>query len=160
MDFYSTVYDDSGRINLVREDINWRGKTKHKYASSEDIYRICCDYLNMDLMTEEHIYCFCFDNVMHITGLFLISVGTVDQALITPREVFIKSLLAGATSIALVHNHPSGDPSPSEYDRLITESVAKAGRIIGIDLMEHLIIGKNSYYSFNENERENLEGES
>lgn len=157
MNFLSTIYDDLGRLNLVKEDVNWIGRTSGKYSSSEDIYRICCDYLNMDRMTEEHIYCFCFDNVLHITGLFLISVGTVDQALITPREVMIKALLAGAISIALVHNHPSGDPSPSEYDRLITERLAKAGKIIGIDLIEHLIIGKNSYYSLNEMEPNLLE---
>ena len=160
MDLYNTLYDDLGRINLVKEGVSWVGRTSEKYSTSEDIYEICCDYFSINRMTEEHIYCFCFDSALHITGIFLISIGTVNQSLITPREVMIKALLAGATSIALVHNHPSGDPSPSEYDRLITERLAQAGKIIGIDLIEHLIIGKNSYYSFNENEREILEGES
>ena len=157
MFYYSTLYDDLGRINLVKEGFSWVGRTSEKYSTSEDIYGICCDYFNINRMTEEHIYCFCFDSALHITGIFLISIGTVNQSLITPREVMIKALLAGATSIALVHNHPSGDPSPSEYDRLITERVAKAGKIIGIDLIEHLIIGKNSYYSLNEMEPNLLE---
>lgn len=157
MVLYSTIYDELGRINLVREGINWRGRTSEKCSSSEDIYGICCDYLNVDRMTEEHIYCFCFDSALHITGIFLISIGTVNQSLITPREVMIKALLADAVSIALVHNHPSGDPSPSEYDRLITDRIANAGKIIGIELIEHLIVGKDSFYSFNENEKDLLE---
>lgn len=158
MDFYSTVYDDLGRLNLVREGINWTGRTSEKYSSSDDIYTICKEYFQMDKMTEEHIYSFSFDSYLHITGVSLISIGTVNQSLITPREVMIKALLADAVSIAIVHNHPSGDPSPSEYDRLITERLAKAGKIIGIDLIEHIIIGRNNYYSFYENEKDLLEG--
>ena len=62
MVLYSTIYDDFGRINLVREGINWRGRTSEKYSTSEDICFFCCDYLHMDRLTEEQVYVFCFNH--------------------------------------------------------------------------------------------------
>lgn len=79
-----------------------------------------------------------------------ISRGTVNASLITPRELFIEALKQEAVSIILLHNHPSGDPTPSEDDRMITRRVAQAGALVGIDLLDHIVIGNNTYYSFRE----------
>lgn len=70
--------------------------------------------------------------------------------MITPRELFIEALQKNAVSIVLMHNHPSGDPTPSREDILITKRILDAGALIGIELLDHIIIGNNQYMSFRE----------
>ncbi len=81
-----------------------------------------------------------------------ISKGTVNASLISPRELFIEALEKGAVSIILLHNHPSGDPTPSEHDIFTTKRIQEAGKLIGIELLDHIIIGNNCYMSFAEEE--------
>ncbi len=79
-----------------------------------------------------------------------ISKGTVNASLITPRELFIEALQKNAVYIIILHNHPSGDPSPSREDVQITARIRDAGILIGIELLDHIIIGNNCYISFSE----------
>ena len=79
-----------------------------------------------------------------------ISKGTVNSSLITPRELFIEALQKNAVSIVIMHNHPSGDPTPSREDMLTTKRILDAGALIGIELLDHIIIGNNCYISFRE----------
>lgn len=79
-----------------------------------------------------------------------ISKGTVNASLITPRELFIEALQKNAVSIVILHNHPSGDPTPSRNDMLTTKRIMDAGELIGIELLDHVIIGNNCYVSFRE----------
>ncbi len=79
-----------------------------------------------------------------------ISKGTVNASLVTPRELFIEALQKNAVSIVIMHNHPSGDPTPSREDMLTTKRILDAGALIGIDLLDHIIIGNNRYVSFRE----------
>lgn len=79
-----------------------------------------------------------------------ISKGTVNASLVSPRELFIEALECGAVSIIMMHNHPSGDPTPSKNDLLLTKRVKDAGDLIGIELLDHIIIGNNCYISFAE----------
>ncbi len=84
-------------------------------------------------------------NLIHQTD---ISKGTVNASLISPRELFIEALKREAVSIILLHNHPSGDPTPSESDILLTKRVKDTGDLVGIELLDHIIIGNNCYISF------------
>ncbi len=79
-----------------------------------------------------------------------ISKGTVNASLATPREIYIQALKYRGTSIILLHNHPSGDPTPSNDDFLFTKRVAEAGKMMGVPLLDHIIIGDNSYVSLKE----------
>ncbi len=79
-----------------------------------------------------------------------ISKGTVNASLITPREIFIEALLRQAVAVVAMHNHPSGDPTPSIEDILLTKRIKEAGSIIGIELLDHIIIGNNCYVSLRE----------
>ena len=79
-----------------------------------------------------------------------ISRGTVNASLISVREIMISALRHRAVHMILVHNHPSGDPSPSREDMEVTRRTAEAGALIGITLADHIIIGDHSYYSFKE----------
>jgi DNA repair protein RadC len=79
-----------------------------------------------------------------------LSKGTVNASLITPREVFIYALKYGAVNIALIHNHPSGNPEPSNSDIIVTKKVSDTGKLIGIELIDHIIIGDNIFTSMRE----------
>lgn len=89
--------------------------------------------------------------MMDIRGGFIhdsvISIGTVEASLISPREIFIEALKYEAVRIALIHNHPSGDPTPSSEDIEVTSTIAQLGGILGIPLIDHVIIGDNRYIS-------------
>lgn len=80
----------------------------------------------------------------------LISRGTVNSSIAAPREIFLEALRYHAVNIIMVHNHPSGDPGPSRDDCLITKRVKEAGCLIGIQLIDHIVIGDNAYFSFRE----------
>jgi DNA repair protein RadC len=88
------------------------------------------------------------DNKLKIIKDFVISEGSVNSSIVHPREVMIPAIKESASKIVLVHNHPSGDPSPSQADIEITHRVSKAGDIIGIKLLDHIIIGGTEFYSF------------
>lgn len=77
-----------------------------------------------------------------------ISLGTLDGSPVNPREVYAEAIRESAHSIILAHNHPSGDPTPSRLDKIATERIEKAGEVVGIKLLDHIIIGADSYYSF------------
>ena len=79
-----------------------------------------------------------------------ISKGTVNMSLVSPRELFVEALQKNAVYIILLHNHPSGDPSPSREDILVTKRVQMGGQILGIELLDHIIIGDNCYVSLAE----------
>ncbi len=80
----------------------------------------------------------------------IVSIGTLTASLIHPREVFKTALLTNAASLILVHNHPSGNPIPSLEDMSITRRLADAGKILGIDLMDHVVVGRNGFSSLKE----------
>ena len=85
-----------------------------------------------------------------ITSVFELSHGNVNSSIVSVREMYQKALLANAVNIIVMHNHPSGDPSPSREDIEVTKRMVEAGKIIGIDILDHLIIGDKSYTSLKE----------
>ena len=92
-----------------------------------------------------------FDAKSRLLGEEVISVGTVKNSLVSPREIFLKALEHRAVHIVLLHNHPSGDPTPSEADKRVTHRMEACGRMLDIQLADHIIIGDNRYISFREN---------
>lgn len=90
---------------------------------------------------QEQLYVILLSTRMHIKGHLLISLGVIDGTLTHPREIFRPAIVGGAHSIALLHNHPSGDPTPSTSDTKITGEIASAGKLLKIKLVDHLICG-------------------
>lgn len=78
----------------------------------------------------------------------LVHIGTVNQSIAEPRDIFKPVLLSNSTRYIVAHNHPSGDTTPSTQDKLLTKKLKAAGELLGIELLDHLIIGGNCYYSF------------
>jgi DNA repair protein RadC len=83
----------------------------------------------------------------------ILSIGTLDASIVHPREVFREAMAAGAAALVLFHNHPSGDPEPSEDDVRLTERLMAAGILMGIDVLDHVVLAEVRYYSFREHRR-------
>lgn len=91
------------------------------------------------------------DTRNRITAMHVVSIGTLNGTLVHPREVFKVAILGNAAAVILFRNHPSGDPNPSHEDRQLTRRLIDAGRILGIDVLDHVILGDEArYYSFKE----------
>lgn len=101
---------------------------------------------------QEYFYCIYLDNKKNIIKDKLLFIGTINHSVIHPREIFKEAYLISASSFICVHNHPSGDPIPSKEDIEVTKNLFKISQILGIELVDHIIIGHNKYYSFFENE--------
>ena len=100
---------------------------------------------------QECFYCIYLDQQKKVIRDKLLFIGTVNRSLIHPREIFKEAYLLSATSILCIHNHPSGNVAPSKEDELVTRQLLQIGRVFGIEVVDHVIIGPNSYYSFYEN---------
>lgn len=96
----------------------------------------------------ECVYLVSVDAKSRVLDERMISEGSVNKSLINPREIFLTALKAEAVSMILVHNHPSGDPTPSTLDRQVTKELLRLGRELGIPLLDHVIIGDNQFFSF------------
>jgi DNA repair protein RadC len=111
-------------------------------------------YYMQDLrcLTTEHLVLVMLDSKCRLVKDMILSIGTVNASLITPREIFIEALRSNAVSIVILHNHPSGDATPSKNDLSVTKRIMEAGKLIGINLIDHIIIGDNTYTSLKEKE--------
>lgn len=99
---------------------------------------------------QEHMKMLLLNTRARLIGECNVSKGTVNSTVISPRELFVEALQKNAVSIVLLHNHPSGDVTPSREDVLITKRVSDGGQLIGIELLDHIIIGNNCYISLRE----------
>ena len=142
---YKTRLTKDKRAELDKEfTINCPGDTL-VVSCPQDIVRIAKDYVRAHEHTEEHMYMFCLNNKNRVVGIFEISHGNVNSSIVGARETFQKALLANAVQIALVHNHPSGDTTPSKEDIFVTKKFMELGEFIGVPLVDHIIVG--DYYS-------------
>ncbi len=96
---------------------------------------------------KEHFLAVLLDTRGQLIKVSEISVGSLDTSIVHPREVFKEAMSASASSVIFVHNHPSGDPEPSEDDIELTKRLAQAGEVVGIDVLDHIIIGDKNYLS-------------
>ncbi len=116
-----------------------------KISSPDDIV----SYYNVHLKFREKecLILLVLDSKNRILSEEILSIGTIQSAIADPREIFLVALRKNGVSVILLHNHPSGDPTPSKEDILATERICNAGKILGILLIDHIIIGQNSYVS-------------
>jgi len=86
----------------------------------------------------------------HVLGVRTVSVGSLSSSIVHPREIFKDAIARSSAAIVLVHNHPSGDPTPSQEDVEVTRRLVEAGRLLGIEVLDHVVVGDNRYVSFKE----------
>jgi len=104
----------------------------------------------MRYLKKEHMKLVLLNVKCNLISVEEISVGSLNASIVHPREVFNPAIRKSSASIIMVHNHPSGDPSPSSEDVSITARIAEAGKLIGIELVDHIIIGDGKYISMKE----------
>jgi len=123
---------------------------KVEIKNPEDVFNIMKEvYRTNDEFDKdrEQLYLMCVDARMNLLSLDLISLGTINESLISPREIYRTALSKNAVSVILIHNHPSGSSEPSEEDITATVRVKEAGNILGIALQDHIVIGDNNFTS-------------
>jgi len=113
----------------------------------ESVYELTRD---IRAMNREHFVGFYLNSRNQVLKREIISIGSLNASIVHPREVFLPAVAMSAASVVLAHNHPSGDPTPSEEDLAITRRLLEAGRILGIDLLDHVVVARESYASFKE----------
>ncbi len=121
---------------------------KEKFDTAKKVAEYYMEYLRHEEC--ERTILLMLDTKCQKLGEEVISVGTVNASLLSPREIFLTALNKKAVQIILIHNHPSGDPTPSREDERITQRIKNSGELIGIELVDHIIIGDNIYTSFKE----------
>lgn len=136
------------RIELVRE----RG-SYGSVRGSREAFELFRGLLRT--ADREHFAVALMNAKMEVIGVNVVSVGNLTQSLVHPRETFKAAILANASSVILAHNHPSGDPSPSDEDRRITARLRRAGDLLGIAVADHIVLGEGRYYSFADEGRMN-----
>ena len=139
------------RIKLVRESNHIYDAISSRHISDpKDAVDIFNEVLDLENEAQEVMCELMLDNTNKVVGVMEITRGIINASLCHPREVFRGAILHNAASIILCHNHPSGDIDPSREDLAVTERVSKSGKILGIALLDHIIIGNNQFRSLKE----------
>lgn len=132
-------------IELARRHLT---SDKIPLKSQKDILALLAD---LRAKQQEHFVCLSIDGGQRLIAQRTITIGTLDSVLAHPREVFADAVADRAASVIVAHNHPSGDPNPSEQDIALTQQLAAAGQLLGIGLHDHLIVTKTEHFSCRKN---------
>lgn len=135
------------RISLIKESGSVYVTSK-PISTAEDVFNVSRRFF--EDADREAFYVLCLDNKSKIIGVNLVSTGTLSASLVHPREVFKAAILLNSATIISVHNHPSGDPTPSVHDRDLTQRLVDAGVIMGIALKDHVVVADDGFFSFSE----------
>ena len=132
-----------GRRSLITTDLN-----KVQVKSSMDVYNLY--YKDMCYLKQEKLLAIFLDTNKYIISSKVILIGTVNASTVHPRDIFREAIDVNAVSIIIMHNHPTGEVEPSYNDDVFTNKLVSLGKMLGIEVIDHLIIGNNRYYSYNE----------
>ncbi len=125
----------------------FRNKKTSLVLSPEDVWK---ELVDIRARSKEHFIIFYLDVRNQIIRKEIVSIGTLNMSVVHPREVFENAIRHSCAQIVISHNHPSGDPNPSDEDTELTHRLLEAGKILGIEIIDHVIVAKESYYSFQE----------
>lgn len=128
-----------------------KDKKQEKIRNAEDLYNLFAKEL--ETKTQEHLIAIFLNSKNKIIEYKTIFIGSANQSVAHPRDIFKEAMKNAAVKIMLIHNHPSGDSAPSKEDIIFTKRMLDAGNLLQIPLLDHIIIGKNNYYSFYDHTR-------
>ena len=147
---YKTRLTENKRVTLEKEVSTNCPDLTYAIKSPDDAVNIGRGFMRIHEEPEEYMYMICMNTKNKIIGVFEISHGNVNSSIVGVREIFQKALLANAVCILLMHNHPSGDSTPSREDIEVTKRIVEAGKIIGIEVLDHIVVGDRVYSSLKE----------
>jgi DNA repair protein RadC len=135
-------------LELGRRGVEEQRGDRERIRCAADVYAL----MNLGLrdLDHEEFHIVLLNTQNEVLRRSQVTRGTLDASLVHPREVFRPAISQAAASVILVHNHPSGDPTPSAEDRAVTRQLRRAGRIVGIEVLDHVVIGERRYVSFAE----------
>jgi len=132
-------------FELARKLEGFTDEPKRKIKSPADVYSLL--YPKMREHKRERLVALLLDTKNHVLREEIISIGSLNANIVHPREVFKAALMESCASVILSHNHPSGDPTPSKEDIAVTEKLVEGGKLLGIDVLDHVVIGDGRYVS-------------
>jgi len=132
-------------FELARKLESFTDEPKRKIRSPADVYSIL--YPKMREQKRERLVALLLDTKNQVLREEVISIGSLNANIVHPREVFKAALMESCASVILSHNHPSGDPTPSREDIAVTEKLVEGGKLLGIDVLDHVVIGEGRYVS-------------
>jgi DNA repair protein RadC len=141
-------------LELGRRTFLRRGIERPKLDTPQDLARHLLPQYGA--LAVEHFGIVMLDTKHRVLRVKVVSIGSLDATVVHPREVFREAATASASAIVLFHNHPSGDPTPSRDDLLLTSRMVRAGEVMGIDVLDHLILADHRYYSLVEARHEEV----
>ena len=142
---HSTDYSMEQLMEMVKEKaLNYNVP---RITSASDVYHALAEYSTKN---QEHFMMITLDGASKVIEQRVIFIGTLNQSLVHPREVFRPAILDNAAGVIIAHNHPSGTLEPSRADQQITTRLKDVAKLVGIELLDHVIISKQGYYSFSD----------
>jgi DNA repair protein RadC len=135
-------------VELGRRINNLNDQDRYVIRSPEDGANYCME--EMRFLSQEHFVCLYLNTKNQVLQKTTVFIGSLNASIVHPREVFKEAFRRSAASIICLHNHPSGDPSPSREDIEVTKRLVECGKIIGIEVLDHIIIGEHKYVSLKE----------
>lgn len=135
-------------IELGRRIAKLAPHARFVIRSPEDVAKLLMEELRH--LTQEHFICLFLNTKNHVIAKRVIFIGSLNSSIVHPREIFKDAIRRSSASVICVHNHPSGDPAPSREDIEVTGRLIEAGKIIGIDVLDHVIIGDGRFCSLKE----------
>jgi DNA repair protein RadC len=136
-------YIPEHRFQVVREK-TFKTESK-KISGSDDAKNLFQQWFDERGFDKEVFVVATLNTKNVVTAIQIVTMGTLDASLVHPREVFRLAIHNNASSVIVAHNHPSGDPTPSREDIAVTNRIKEAGKILGIDLLDHIVVGSHSY---------------
>lgn len=138
----------SAAMELGRRIHTLQTKERYVIRSPEDVSSLVME--DMRFLKQEHFVCLYLNTKNQVIYRHTVFIGSLNASIVHPREVFKEALRRSSASIICLHNHPSGDPSPSREDIDVTKRLYEAGRVLGIELLDHIIIGDRTFISLKE----------
>ncbi len=135
-------------VEIGRRIANLNYNDRYVIRSPEDGAKYVMN--DMRFLSQEHFVCLYLNTKNQVIHKQTVFIGSLNASIVHPREVFREALKRSAASVIALHNHPSGDPAPSREDIEVTKRLVECGKILGIDLLDHLIIGENKFVSLKE----------
>ena len=132
-------------LSMVQEKV--RETNIDRITSAENVFSVLHEYAQKE---KEHFILITIDGASNIINKRVIHIGSLNQSLVHPREVFRPAILDNSAGIIIAHNHPSGTLKASRADIQITQRLKEVSKLVGIELLDHVIISKNGYYSFSD----------
>jgi DNA repair protein RadC len=139
------TYTMTELLSMVEEKA--RGEDIQRITSASNVYSLLHEYSTED---REHFLLITLDGASKVINKRVIHIGTLNQSLVHPREVFRPAILDNSAGIIIAHNHPSGTLEPSRADIAITDRLKEVSKLMGIELLDHVILASKGFYSFSD----------